>query len=377
MKVSILGFMVGLIGQTAVAQTIPHSLPRRGYFGVALEQSSSGPRVTGVTPGSTAAAAGISVGDLIIAIDSRDTATTDAVVSSLGRHHGGDSVSIRMQQDGKGRSITVTLKAYPSEQMQNATISYGSVESQPGVRLRTIISVPVTPSLERYPAVLLVQGGGCGSIDTPIGPQVGPTALMHTIGSHGFITMRVEKSGVGDSEGEPCASIGFKEEFDGYQAALNALLSHPAVDRDRIYLVGISLGGVFSPLLAAKTHVAGISVYGTPASPPPAYPGRSERFFEEFAKVDVAAAWAKVNTRVQVLHGEYDADPVVNRAVHESLAAMINKAHPGTATFREFAGLDHCWTRHPSLEASTDKCGQGEETRVVQDEILSFLSGSP
>ena len=92
-------------------------------------------------------------------------------------------------------------------------------------------------------------------------------------------------------------------------------------------------------MLAAETHVAGISVYGTPAAPPPAYPGRSERFFQEFAKVDVAAAWSRVNTRVQLLHGEYDDDPVVNRALHESIAAMVNEAHPGSATFREFAGL--------------------------------------
>ena len=366
--------VVGLIAGIVVAQ--PDPLPRRGYFGVTLEQTSSGARVTGVTPGSSAAAAGISIGDVIAAIDSVDTATSDAVVRFIGRHRGGDSVSLRIQRDGESRTIIVTLKAYPSEQMQNATVSYGWVESQPGVRLRTITSVPLTPSRERYPAVLLVQGGGCGSIDTPIGPQVGQPALMHTIGSHGFITMRVEKSGVGDSQGEPCASIGFKEEFAGYQAALKALLSHPAVDRDRIYLVGISLGGVFSPLLAAETHVAGISVYGTPAAPPPAYPGRSERFFQEFAKVDVAAAWSRVNTRVQLLHGEYDDDPVVNRAGHESIAAMVNEAHPGSATFREFAGLDHCWTRHPSLEASKDKCGQGEETRLVQDEILNFLSGS-
>jgi dienelactone hydrolase len=374
MRISILGLVGGLIAGVVVAQSVSDPLPRRGYFGVALEQSLSGVRVTGVAPGSTAAEAGISAGDVIVAIDGLDTPTSDAVVSSIARHRGGDSVSIRIQQAGDSRTMTVTLKAYPSEQIQNATVSYGSVESQLGVRLRTITSVPITLSLARYPAVLLVQGGGCGSIDTPIGPAVGPTGLIHTIGSHGFITMRVEKSGVGDSQGEPCASIGFKEEFAGYQAALKALLSHPAVDRGRIYLVGISLGGVFSPLLAAETHVAGISVYGTPAGPPPVYPGRSERFFQEFAKVDVAAAWAKVNTRVQVLHGEYDADPVVNRAVHESIAAMINKAHPGSATFREFAGLDHCWTRHASLEASKDKCGQGEETRLVQDEILNFLS---
>jgi dienelactone hydrolase len=270
--------------------------------------------------------------------------------------------------------IPATLKAYPSEQMQNATVSYASVETRPGVRLRTIVSVPVTPSKDRYPAVLLVQGGGCGSIDTPIGTPVAQPGLMHFIGSRGFVTMRVEKSGVGDSQGEPCASIGFADELAGYQAALRALQSHPAVDRERVYLVGISLGGLFAPLLAAETRVAGISVFGTPAGPTPAYPGRSDRFFQEMAKVDFPTAWAKVHTRVQVLHGEYDVDPVINRAAHESIAAIVNRANSGTAQFQELESMDHCWTRHASLEASKDKCGQGQETGVFQEAVLRFLS---
>jgi S1-C subfamily serine protease len=78
MRISILGFIIGLIVQIATAETVPDPLPRRGYFGVALEQSSSGARVTGVAPGSTAAAAGIAAGDVIVAIDGRDTATTEA-----------------------------------------------------------------------------------------------------------------------------------------------------------------------------------------------------------------------------------------------------------------------------------------------------------
>src|SRR6185503_1657495 len=122
MRMSFLGLVgplvVGWIGGIAVAQTVSDPLPRRGYFGVALEQTTSGARVTGVAPGSTAAAAGISAGDVIGAIDGRDTTTTDAVIGSIGRHRAGDSVSIRIQQNG--RTITVALKAYPFEQMQNA-----------------------------------------------------------------------------------------------------------------------------------------------------------------------------------------------------------------------------------------------------------------
>jgi dienelactone hydrolase len=366
---------LGVIAVVATAQIASDPLPRRGYFGVALAQTPAGVRVTGIAPESTAAAAGITADDIIVAVDGRPTDTTDAVISAIGRHRSGESVSIRIQRDRESRTIAANLKPYPSERMQNATVSYQSVEVQPGVRLRTILSVPAVPLKERYPAVLLVPGGGCGSIDTPIGPPIAQPGLMHAIGSQGFVTMRVEKSGVGDSQGEPCASIGFKEEFAGYRAALAALRSHPAVDPGRIYLLGISLGGLFAPLLAGDGTLSGIIVYGTPAGPPPAYPGRSERFFEEFAKVDIPTAWAQVNARVLVLHGEYDVDPVVNRAAHESIAAMINKAHPGAAKFRELAGLDHCWTRHASLEASKDKCGQGEETPLLRDTILSFLLG--
>ena len=374
MNVCILGVATALIAGNAPAQSTSDPLPRRGYFGVSLEQTPSGVKVTSVAAGSTAAAAGMTVGDMILGIDDRATPTTTAVVGSLGSHRGGDAVSIRMQRNADIRTVTVTLKPYPQEHMQNAAVSYGSVESLPGVRLRTIISMPQGPVQEGYPAVLFIQGGGCGSIDTPIGPPVGTTALVAAVGSRGFITMRVEKSGVGDSQGEPCASIGFKDELAGYQAALKALLVHPSVDRERVYLVTVSLGGVFAPLLAAETHVAGITVWGTPAGSTPPYPGRSERFFQEFAKADIAGAWTRVNTRVDVLHGEYDADPVVSRAAQESIAARVNNAHPGAATFLEFAGLDHCWTRHPSLEASKDRCGQGEPTHLLEDEILRFLS---
>jgi len=316
-------------------------------------------------------------GDIIAAIDGRAVDTTAAVISAIGRHRNGESISIEIVRAAQRKTIPAILKPYPSEQMANATVLYDSVESLPGVRLRTIVTVPQSPVQDRYPAVLLLPGGGCGTVDTPIGPQIAQPGLMHAIGSRGFVTMRVDKSGVGDSQGEPCESIGYAEELAGYRAALKALRAHPAVDRDRIYLLGISLGGVFAPVLAAETHVAGISVWGTLAAPPPGYPGRSERFFKEFANVDVLGTWANVGTRVQVLHGEYDVNDVSTRGTHESIVAVVNHAQPGSAQFREFASLDHCWTRHASFEDSKDKCGQGVESQEVGEAILNFLNSKP
>ena len=364
---------VVLIAQSAIAQQDTTPLPRRGYFGVGLEKSEGGARVFTVTQGSTAADAGISAGDVIAAIDDQPTRTPESVVSAIGRHKSGESVTIDVLQNGNPRRIEAVLKPFPMEQMKNATVQYGSVVALPGVRLRTIVSVPTTPQANRFPAVLLIQGGGCGSIDAPFSPGVAQPGTMHTIGAQGFVTMRVEKSGVGDSEGPPCDSIGFQEELAGYQAALKALQSHPSVQSERIYLLGISLGGVFAPLLAAETKMAGIAVYGTGASPPPPYPGRSERFFKEFAQVDITAAWAKVATRVHVLHGEYDVNDYVNRSSHEAIAAIVNKSGAGFAQFKELPGLDHCGSRHVSLEASKDKCGQGEPASALDDAILTFL----
>lgn len=371
--IGLMVFNLMLIAVTTHGQSeVDDLLPRRGYFGVQLEKADNGVRIFAVTPGSTAAAVGVSVGDVIEAIDERAVNAPEAAAAALGKHKSGESVKIDLLRSGEHRTMLAILKPFAVEQMANASVRYGSVVAAPGVRLRTILSIPTGEPSTRFPAVLLIQGGGCGSIDAPFNSSVAQPGLMHSIGSQGFVTMRVEKSGVGDSQGPPCESIGFEEELAGYRAALKALRSNTAVDPQRIYLIGISLGGVFAPLVAADTKVAGISVYGTGSAPPPPYPGRSERFFEEFSKVDIAGAWAKSATRVQVLHGEYDTNSYVNRESHEQIAQIVNRSG-GSAQYRELQGLDHCWSRHASLEASIDKCGQGEATSALVDAILAFL----
>jgi pimeloyl-ACP methyl ester carboxylesterase len=77
------------------------------------------------------------------------------------------------------------------------------------------------------------------------------------------------------------------------------LQRHPSVEPNRVVLLGISLGGVFAPVLAREKPVRGIVVLGTLATRPPAYPDRSERFFREFDAVDVPA-WAPIDTRLLV-----------------------------------------------------------------------------
>jgi len=135
--------------------------------------------------------------------------------------------------------------------------------------------------------------------------------------------------------------------------------------------MGISLGGTFAPIVARENRVAGVVAFGTLAGPPPPFPGRSRRFFLEFAEVDVLAAWAAVAAPVIVLHGEYD--EVTTESDHAKIASAVNAGHPGTARHVELAGLDHCWSKHASRQASLNNCGGGEKTTDLSDAILKFL----
>jgi pimeloyl-ACP methyl ester carboxylesterase len=183
------------------------------------------------------------------------------------------------------------LRPMLKETMPGVTFEYGSVTLPDGSRLRTIVSVPDRRQAP-LAAVMLVPGGGCGSVDIPLAADFAQPGLMRTIAAHGYVTMRVEKSGIGDSQGPACDAIGYSQELDGYRAALSALRRHPSVDPGQVHLLGISLGGVFAPVLAREFPIRMIAVYGTLATFPAPYPPL-ERFFKEFAAVDIPAAWSR------------------------------------------------------------------------------------
>jgi pimeloyl-ACP methyl ester carboxylesterase len=58
----------------------------------------------------------------------------------------------------------------------------------------------------------------------------------------------MDKQGVGDSEGA-CAETDFDSELSGYRAAFRALKNYDFIDTKRIYMLGMSNGGGFAPLV--------------------------------------------------------------------------------------------------------------------------------
>jgi hypothetical protein len=81
-----------------------------------------------------------------------------------------------------------------------------------------------------------------------------------------------------------------------------------------------------------------------------------------------------VESSVLVLRGQFD--EVAVEADHARIAALVNARHPGRATHREFSGLDHCWTRHESMDKSRGNCGAGQPVSTLSDAVLAFLAAT-
>lgn len=162
--------------------------------------------------------------------------------------------------------------------------SYGWIEEPAWLRvrdyhLRWVLTLPRSP--EPPPAVLFLAGLGAQSIAAPLAeahPRDGRAALLKSFADAGFVTARVERSGVGESSGPAYDASDLEPELDGYTEALASLFRSPFVDPSRVFLFGHSLGGVLAPLLADRCSIAegssrplgqlaGLIVYGTPSRP--------------------------------------------------------------------------------------------------------------
>ena len=126
------------------------------------------------------------------------------------------------------------VRPRPFETSPDAGVSYSSISIADGSRRRVIVTKPKQSG--RHPAVLYMTGVGCFSQESL--DRSSPDAkLLYALTAAGFVTMRVEKSGMGDSEGAPCASpdADLDNEVRGYLAGLLALKQYDFVDSRNIF----------------------------------------------------------------------------------------------------------------------------------------------
>jgi len=396
----VLLFLLFVVAAAGFAQT-PDPLSRRADLGAAIRPPSGATpaRVVRVSEGSALARAGLRANDDLTAIDGRslsDPIEFDRRMSAL---RGGQQVRLDITRNGERHTISATLAPLPREQHGGTETLYSHIVNPAGPRQRAILTRPAGATT-RLPAILFVPWLSCDSVEVPGQPSPGiDELLVRLAASSGWVMLRVDKPGVGDSEGT-CADTDLETEIAGSRAGLAMLRAHPWVDPQRIVIMGQSFSGAFLPIVAGDTPVAGyifinswmrtwmerlieferlqLEVSGmraadvssrirqlgefyalfleqrsTPAAiikerpglaavwsdEPMHQYGRSAAFHHQLQAINPAAAWEKVNVPTLVMWS--DADLVMHRQDHERLAAVINANKAGAATFVTVPGANH------------------------------------
>jgi photosystem II stability/assembly factor-like uncharacterized protein/alpha/beta superfamily hydrolase len=418
-------------------------LPRRaGPLGVALTPGPEGRlQVSRVQPGMPAERAGVPAGAVIQAVNGQDIRSREQLSAAMQRVKAGETVKLSLKSgDGPVTTVDVQTEA-ASEQLPGSTVSYGSVRVPAGYRLRTIVTEPKDSPLAKdgkLPAFMYVSGIICDTVDRPTQPDAPDTRIVHAMADAGFVTMRVDKPGVGDSEGPPCSEIDLQTELAGYTAALKQLAAMPGVDPSRIYVFGHSMGGVLAPYMAKEVPVRGTIVYGTIVRTWFEYqlenvrrqaalqPGVTEAevtdavlaeaksssmiLVEKKALGDVWARWPELKQPTQglmldenhmstrsmaffhqlqdlnlarawaestgaVLAVYGEFDWVTSETDHRKIADIVNARNASAGTVIVRPGADHAFTVHPNLMSSRALMGGGAFDRGLPQEVLRWIAG--
>ena len=154
----------------------------------------------------------------------------------------------------------------PTEGYPGITTFYDSVTAPDGRRLRTIITKP-HDAKGKLPVIFVAGWLSCDSVEAAADTKDESGLVFRGLAQlPQFVLFRVDKEGVGDSEGV-CSETDFDSELAGYRAAFRALNNYDFIDPKKVYILGISNGGGFAPLVpeteAEKAQVRGyISVGG-------------------------------------------------------------------------------------------------------------------
>ena len=168
------------------------------------------------------------------------------------------------------QSLEVAREDIASVSSRSVTISRPNDEGIKipgnGFVLAGTLSKPAAASAARLPAVVLVGGSGPADRD---GVAFGVPILGQLAGAladAGFIVVRYDKRGIGQSGGRP-ESAGLAEYAEDVRAAVKFLSNRKDVDPKRIVVVGHSEGGAVALIAAAKEKkIAAVALLAAPGT---------------------------------------------------------------------------------------------------------------
>ena len=394
----------------------PGGLARRADWGFELRPLAGGAaEVRRLRPG-PATRAGLREGDRVVGVDGAAPLDAPTLARLHRERRTGDRLALEVERDGRRRAVRFVLPPLPLERVVGCDVTYGAVATPSG-RVRTIVTRP-SGATGALATVVFVPWLSDDPVERPIGVPDGWLKLLHGLARHGWQVVRIEKPGVGDSEGPPCSRNDLATDLAAFRAGLAATRAAATTDTSRLVLFGGSIGAALAPLLAADARPAAIVVSGgfsrgwrehmldferrrlacagTPAAAieralpgfadfyalflgekltpgealarrPDLKPlwydaadgqfGRPAAYYHQVAALPVDDLFAHLEVPTLVLYGEYDW--IMSRADHERMAGLVNGSHPGLATLEVLPQTGHDLDRFASPAAAC----QGRDPR--------------
>lgn len=304
-------------------------------------------------------------------------------------------------------ALAQSATASTRETFKNSDIEYSWAYDSAGHKLRMLVTRP-KDAAGKVPAIFFVGWLSCDSVEYPDGEADGfGTIFWRLIEQSGYATVRLDKAGVGESEGD-CGKLDFHTELSGYQNAFEEMFKYDFIDPAKIFVVGLSNGGGTSVQIPRQHPVrgyiaasswgrtwyehmlelerirmagakkssseinAGMKVFSefyvqylirgmTPGEAIAFHPewkswwydatdgqyGRPAAFYQQLQGLNLGEAWSKVSVPVLVLRGASDA--IMSEADARAIADTVNRAHPNTATYVQIPDADHLLSVHGKL----------------------------
>lgn len=421
-------------------------LRRRGMVGVQLApvpvpeggEAPKGVLIQAIVPGGAAEAAGLLSGDIVMKIGETELAALPDFMSAMRGYFAGDKVPFTVKRGDETVKVDVTPKERPRETSDDYEVIYDDVEVN-GLRLRTYVTKPKAEG--KRPAILLIPSPSPSPIE--LGPQMAShpyKKLVNALTMAGYVTMRVDRVGVGDSEGGNPADTDLKTDGDSFRSAARKLRTYDYVDQDRVFIYALGMGSAIAPLAAKDAGVRGVATYGSTIARAPSVslPEALHRMWElrdpedkqidkntalltDFLKLcekgekpgeamkkceglrealsafgpqrddnilgiqqpyflDIARTdYAKAwgEVNAEVLALWGDADYQANRGDAEFIAESVNKAHPGKATFKALPECDHVGNKADDIEDSfLSGYGAGDFNPVIVETLAKWIEKS-
>ncbi len=436
-RLALLPFLLALcLASTAMPVQVQRGepLPRTGFLGVqsAAVEGGKGVKVVRIVPGGSGETLGLKADDVLLSVNGTALTTPQQLGTVVRAIKGGDPLKVVYLRADKEAAAEGKMAGRPIPSEPGLDVIFDQVLSQ-GKRIRVMITKPQGSG--KFPVLFFIGGIGAYSVDGALsssfyGKVLGPVSQA------GYVTVRIDKPGQGDSEGPEYKSLGFGAEKDAYLQALRLTKTLEYVDPDRIAIFGHSMGGCFGPLVASEEPVKAIIVTGTlyktfgeymlentrrqaelgGAAPDgldqslrqcmaamhylfdegltpkqatdqhpetanwikgnfpdgETYSGVGAGFWKELANTNLAKAWLGSNADVLAIYSENDF--LSGRDDHERIAAAMNRKREGSGEFKLLEGSDHIWSKTTSMRDSQQKWGKASEFNPsIIETVLGYL----